>query len=173
MRRQLLAQASDSVALSMVANRTGAAEAFGQSEALTTRLRHIIQDYPEGPGVLMELLQNADDAGATCLKLLLDCNTYPATSVLAPAMAELQGPALLAFNDATFSPSDFQAIARIGQDAKLSRPTSIGRFGLGFNAVYHLTDVPSFVSGEYVVLFDPHARYLPGASLAQPGEAVL
>lgn len=29
---------------------SGAAEAFGQSEALTTRLRHIIQDYPEGPG---------------------------------------------------------------------------------------------------------------------------
>lgn len=43
------------------------------------------------------------------------------------------------------------------------------RFGLGFNAVYHFTDVPSFVSGDYVVIFDPHARYLPGVSPAQPG----
>ena len=43
------------------------------------------------------------------------------------------------------------------------------RFGLGFNAVYHLTDVPSFVSGDHIVMFDPHARYLPGISPAQPG----
>lgn len=49
---------ADSMALGM-----HSAEAFGQSEALTTRLRHIIQDYPEGAGILMELLQNADDAG--------------------------------------------------------------------------------------------------------------
>ena len=44
-----------------------------------------------------------------------------------------------------------------------------GRFGLGFNAVYNLTDLPSFVSGDHVVLFDPHARHLPGISPAQPG----
>jgi len=43
----------------------------------------------------------------------------------------LQGPALLAWNNATFSPADFAAIAKIGQDTKMSRPASIGRFGLG------------------------------------------
>lgn len=32
-----------------------------------------------------------------------------------------------------------------GQDSKLARPAAIGRFGLGFNSVYHLTDLPSFV----------------------------
>lgn len=32
------------------------------------------------------------------------------------------------------------------------------RFGLGWNAVYHFTDVPSFCSGENIVLFDPHAK---------------
>ena len=32
-------------------------EAFGQSEALTTRLRHIITNYADGPGILMELIQ--------------------------------------------------------------------------------------------------------------------
>ncbi|KAL6760936.1 hypothetical protein V8C86DRAFT_1785830, partial [Haematococcus lacustris] len=143
---------------------------FGQSEALTTRLKHIIQDYPEGPGVLMELLQNADDAGAGRLSLMLDAVQHPANSVLGPAMAQWQGPALLAYNDALFSPADFSAIARIGQDAKLSRPAATGRFGLGFNSVYHLTDVPGFVSGEYLVLFDPHAKYLPGISPAQPGQ---
>ena len=73
-------------------------------------------------------------------------------------MATWQGPALLSYNDAVFSPSDFKNISRIGQDSKLERPTATGRFGLGFNAVYHLTDVPSFCSGDYIVLFDPHAR---------------
>lgn len=47
------------------------------------------------------------------------------------------------------------------QDSKASRPTSIGRFGLGFNAVYHFTDLPCFVSGDHLVMFDPHAKYLP------------
>jgi sacsin len=109
-------------------------------------------------GILMEMLQNADDAGATELKLLLDSTFYPTDSTLGPGMANWQGPALLAFNDAKFSPEDYRNISRIGQDSKLSRPGAIGRFGLGFNIVYNLTDVPSFVSGDYLVTFDPHAR---------------
>jgi len=37
----------------------------GQSQCLTTVLKNICRDYPAGGGVLRELLQNADDAGAT------------------------------------------------------------------------------------------------------------
>jgi hypothetical protein len=57
-------------------------EAFGQSEALTTRLRHIIQAYADGPGILMELIQNADDAGAGTVAFLLDYTAYPTNSLL-------------------------------------------------------------------------------------------
>lgn len=32
----------------------------------------------------------------------------------------------------------------------------------GFNSVYHFTDVPSFTSGDYLVVLDPHCAYLPG-----------
>jgi sacsin len=148
LRRMLLAQSADSMALGM-----HSVEAFGQSEALTTRLKHIIQDYPEGPGTLMEMVQNADDAGATKVSFLLDLSSHAANSIPSPAMAMWQGPALLCYNDAMFSPSDFHNISRIGQDSKMARPTSIGRFGLGFNSVYHWTDLPSFVSGEYLVMF--------------------
>ena len=148
----------------------GAAEAFGQHEALTTRLRHILDAYADGPGIVSELVQNADDAGATEVRLMLDaCATRGTKSLLAPGMAAWQGPALVAWNDATFAPSDFRAIARIGQDGKVDRPEAAGRFGLGFNAVYHFTDVPSFVSGEFLVMFDPHATHLPGATPARPG----
>lgn len=38
------------------------------------------------------------------------------------------------------------------------------------SAVYHLTDVPSFVSGDYLVIFDPHASHLPGVSPSHPGQ---
>jgi sacsin len=37
----------------------------GQTQCLTTALKNICRDYPAGGGVLRELLQNADDAGAT------------------------------------------------------------------------------------------------------------
>ena len=145
------------------------AEAFGQHEALTTRLKHILDAYADGPGIISELVQNADDAGATEVRLMLDSNPRGTKSLLGPRLAEVQGPALVAWNDAVFSPSDFHNIARIGQDSKIDKPAAAGRFELGFNAVYHFTDVPSFVSGEYLVMFDPHATHLPGATPARPG----
>jgi len=36
-----------------------------QHQPLTVSLRKICRDYPAGSGVLKELLQNADDAGAS------------------------------------------------------------------------------------------------------------
>jgi len=36
-----------------------------QHQRLTTALKNICRDYPAGGTVLRELLQNADDAGAT------------------------------------------------------------------------------------------------------------
>jgi sacsin len=36
-----------------------------QVQRLTTALKNICRDYPAGGTVLRELLQNADDAGAT------------------------------------------------------------------------------------------------------------
>jgi len=45
-----------------------------QVQRLTTALKNICRDYPAGGTVLRELLQNADDAGATevvrCLHFL-------------------------------------------------------------------------------------------------------
>lgn len=38
--------------------------------------------YVDGPGIVMELIQNADDAGATQVGLMLDMHTYPAESLI-------------------------------------------------------------------------------------------
>ncbi|CAI0443992.1 unnamed protein product [Linum tenue] len=165
LRRILLAESADSMNLSL----SGAAEAFGQHEALTTRLKHILEMYADGPGILFELVQNAEDAGASEVIFLLDKTQYGTSSVLSPEMADWQGPALYCFNDSVFSPQDLYAISRIGQESKLEKPFAIGRFGLGFNCVYHFTDIPAFVSGENIVMFDPHANNLPGISPSHPG----
>lgn len=145
------------------------AEAFGQAESLTNRLRTILDMYPDGSPIFSELIQNADDAGATMVRILLDENSYGTESLLAPAMAPLQGPALLFYNNSTFTESDFRSLARIGQASKLEKLATTGRFGLGFNSVYHLTDTPTFVSRDSLVFFDPHTAFVPGATPSQPG----
>ncbi|PKA59238.1 E3 ubiquitin-protein ligase MUL1 [Apostasia shenzhenica] len=164
-RHLVLAASSNSMNLGL----SGVAEVFGQHEALTTRLKHIVEMYADGPGVLFELMQNAEDAQASEVVFLLDETQYGILSILSPQMAEWQGPALYCFNDSVFSSQDLYAISRIGQDSKLEKPFAIGRFGLGFNCVYHFTDIPSFVSGENIVIFDPHASHLPGISPTHPG----
>lgn len=47
------------------------------------------------------------------------------------------------YNDAEFSDNDFINLARMAQANKLQRHTTTGRFGLGFNSLYHFTDLPS------------------------------
>ncbi|MCG8323635.1 MAG: hypothetical protein MI921_29340, partial [Cytophagales bacterium] len=113
--------------------------------------------------------QNADDAGASEVRFVLDKTEYPCDTILSPQMGAWQGPALCCYNDAVFSQQDFLNISCIGQHRKLQQVSATGRFGLGFNAVYHFTDLPSFVSGDFLVFFDPHACYLPGVSQTQPG----
>lgn len=144
-------------------------EAFGQAESLTGRLRTILDMYPDGNPILAELIQNADDAGASVVKIMIDENTYPTESLMDTTVAPLQGPSLIFCNDSKFSESDFRSLARIGQGSKLEKLSATGRFGLGFNSVYHLTDTPSFVSGEHLVIFDPHTSFIPGTTPSQPG----
>ena len=144
-------------------------EAFGQAESLTGRLRTILDMYPDGNPILSELIQNADDSGATVVKIMIDENSYPVESLMDVSVAPLQGPSLLLYNNSTFSEADFRSLARIGQGSKLEKLSATGRFGLGFNSVYHLTDTPSFVSGDHLVIFDPHTNFIPGTTTAQPG----
>ena len=80
-------------------------------------------------------------------------------------MKECQGPALWVYNNAVFSDPDFEAIIKLSGATKSKQTEKIGGFGLGFNAVYNLTDVPSFVSRNFVVIFDPHTTHLGETSI--------
>ena len=89
-------------------------------------------------------------------------------------MDELQGPALMCYNDQIFRSEHFKGLFQFGKGSKRHDPTKTGKFGLGFNSVYHLTDVPSFVSDKYWVVLDPQRKYFPGLAspLTQPGMRV-
>ena len=140
--------------------------AAGQTEDLVDRLRGILEGYRMQTDVFNELIQNSDDAGASCVKVLFDYTSHPAITVLQENMGEVHGPAMYLFNNAKFTERDFASILKLSSCNKLSDAEKIGRFGVGFNAVYNLTDCPSFVSGDSVQIFDPLQKYV-----SKPGKA--
>lgn len=115
---------------------TGEMKEMKQVNPITARLRDILRNYSSAQ-LLNELLQNADDAGSTEFKVLLDGRTgaFRTKALLSPALAEMQGPALYQFDDAVFDPDDYESIQRVGDGIKMGDPTKTGQFGLGFNSV--------------------------------------
>jgi sacsin len=126
-----------------------------QRQPLTTSLRKICRGYPAGAGILNELLQNADDAGASTIvgdalnssltschktltifkRFVLDTGSYSDKPVLVDGLFEYQGPALLAYNDAPFSEQDFLSLTSLGDSRKVQDAMATGKFGLGFSSV--------------------------------------
>ena len=135
---------------------------FGQEEKLTRRLNKLLEEYTDGFSVPKELIQNADDAGATEVRFLYDerTNEDAMTCLIDEGMKECQGPALWVYNDAEFRDEDFENITKLNGGTKKQETEKIGKFGLGFNTVYNLTDVPMFLSRNYFVIFDPNTFYL-------------
>ncbi|MEA5499426.1 hypothetical protein VB834_08965 [Limnoraphis robusta Tam1] len=142
---------------------------FYQFEPLIARLRGIIRDYPEGVGIIKELIQNADDARATQVEITLDWRTHRASNLPDERMVRLLGPAMLIYNNSIFTERDFNSIRSLGQSEKAQDLQKTGRFGVGFNAVYHVTDYPSFISRNRLIFFDPHGNAVPGTSRQEPG----
>ena len=143
---------------------------FGQQEKLTQRIQNILRDYPLDVTLIKELLQNADDAKATKMCVILDKRTHGKQRIPSPKWEELQGPALLVWNNANFTEKDLEGIQKLGLGSKRDDSESIGQFGIGFNVVYHITDCPSFITGgNTLCVFDPHCHYVPGANELSPG----
>ena len=134
----------------------------GQHEPLVTRLKNILRDYKDGLTIIKELLQNADDAEATELNICYDARTHETDpqKLFFSGMSKCHGPALVVHNNAVFTGEDFQNITKLAGATKQNKPLKIGKFGVGFCSVYHITDVPSFVSKDWLYIFDPTLAYL-------------
>ena len=147
---------------------------FGQTQDLTTSLRRILGSYPLSREILKELVQNADDAGATEIHFVSDSRHHRDAAIFAPSWKPLQGPALCVYNNRSFTDEDLAGIQKLGDGTKLLDSSKTGQYGIGFSAMYHLTDTPSILtrpSGirQLLSVFDPHLSYVPDASIDKPG----
>ena len=90
---------------------------------LKTRLKEYAYG-DDGLSIIKELLQNADDAGASALDFLLfDSGIEDAVNPL------LRGPALVAVNDGAFKERDETNIIAVAGTSKAEDAGAIGRFG--------------------------------------------
>eukprot|EP01080_Neovahlkampfia_damariscottae_P004758 gene4758-8340_t len=131
---------------------------FGQNEPLYVRLANILKDYPTTT-LIKEILQNADDAKATEVKFYLDTTIYDRNSLFSDGMDVLQGPSLLSFNNSIFKETDYKSLSKLGDSEKKDNEETTGRFGIGFNSIYHITDTPCIVSGDYFTFLDPLLKF--------------
>ena len=110
----------------------------------------VIDKYSDQAHFVYELLQNADDVGATYVRFILEKErllfihngnrhfsvTNPDTEKEDRSLGEL---------------GDLNAITSIGQSSKNGNNAKIGKFGVGFKAVFQYTESP--------MIFDPNISF--------------
>lgn len=95
----------------------------------------LVDLYPDTAHFIDELLQNAEDMNATEVKFLLQDDGV---------WFEHNG------TKRSFNVADIDAITSIGKNTqKRNDPISIGKFGVGFKAVFEYTSTPEIHSGAY------------------------
>ena len=131
-------------------------KSFGKKPSRISIIKQLIHGYPRGIGILKEFVQNADDAKASHIDFIIDLRHHAPERLPDERMRALMGPALLIVNDKEFSTDDLESIQAIAESSKKSTSSKIGRFGLGFNTCYNVTDFPSFVTRDGIFCLDPH-----------------
>ncbi|MGZ0710104.1 sacsin N-terminal ATP-binding-like domain-containing protein [Coraliomargarita sp. W4R53] len=128
---------------------------FEQKQPLHIAIKNLIHDYPQDEGILKELIQNADDGGATEIRFILDDAQYGDIDGPSACWSEFGGASLLVVNNQPFRERDLDNIKRLGDSVKIEDSSKTGRYGRGFNAVYNLTDSPLLLTRDFVGYFDP------------------
>ncbi len=107
----------------------------------TAVLELLGQLYSERTHFIFELIQNAEDAGATDLTFTLHSDR------------------LEVWHDGhDFTVADVRGICGVGQSAKADDLTQIGKFGIGFKAVYAYTENPRIHSGAENFRIEKYVR---------------
>ena len=94
-------------------------------------LKIIINQYSDRTHFIYEILQNAEDAGATHIKFHLEKERL-----------------VIYHNGRPFDEKDIEGVCGIANGTK-EDGTRIGHFGIGFKSVYCYTDLPQIHSGDY------------------------
>ena len=95
--------------------------------------RLLTELYPDNAHFIYELLQNAEDPQASEVQFILTNSSVKFTH---------NGERLFTFKDV-------ESITSIGNSTKRDDATSIGKFGVGFKAVFAYTKTPEIHSGDF------------------------
>ena len=112
------------------------------------------QLYSERTHFIFELIQNAEDAGATELAFELFADRLE-----------------LRHDGRPFTEADVRGLCGVGQSRKSGDLTSIGQFGIGFKSVYAYTRSPHVYSGDEHFRIENYVR--PHATAPRPGDGTL
>jgi hypothetical protein len=112
------------------------------------------QLYSERTHFIFELIQNAEDAGATELRF------------------ELFEDRLEVRHDGRpFTEADVRAVCGVGKSAKSGDLTKIGKFGIGFKSVYAYTSAPRIYSSGECFRIEKYVRPFPVDPPDEPGRS--
>lgn len=122
---------------------------FGMPTDTINTLQDNLHDrYDSGFPVLKELIQNANDAKASVLKVFKFEGISNTTNPL------LQKKAILVFNDGEVKSDDLDGIKRVARGGKIGKPGLIGKFGLGMKSIFHFSDMfflCAFIKGKTTI----------------------
>jgi hypothetical protein len=123
---------------------------YGWDTAVLDLLGHL---YSDRTHFIFELIQNAEDAGASKLSFTLH-----------PDRLEVR------HDGRPFTEADVRGVCGVGQSAKAGDLTQIGRFGIGFKSVYAYTKSPRIYSGGERFSIESYVRpALIGPVSDEPG----
>ena len=111
--------------------------------------KSVVDKYSDQAHFIYELLQNADDALATSARFILE----PSRLIFAhngKRLFSVSNPANEAEDTVNGCLGDINAITSIANSNK-TRESSIGKFGVGFKAVFQYTSTPH--------IYDPNFRF--------------
>ncbi len=122
----------------------------------TAVLELLGQLYSERTHFIFELIQNAEDAGATELSF------------------ELFDDRLEVWHDGRpFTAADVRGICGVGQGTKAEDLTQIGKFGIGFKSVYAYTNTPRIYSSDEHFRIENYVRPYSVDPLGDPAAGTL
>ena len=114
------------------------------------------QLYSERTHFIFELIQNAEDAGATELAFDL-----------------FEDRLELRHDGRPFTEADVRGVCGVGQSGKAADLTAIGKFGIGFKSVYAYTRTPRIHSGGEHFRIENFVRPTAEAATAEVGAGTL
>ncbi len=114
------------------------------------------QLYSERTHFIFELIQNAEDAGATELAF-----------ELYPDRLELR------HDGRPFTEADVRGVCGVGKSGKSGDLTAIGKFGIGFKSVYAYTRSPRVYSGGEHFRIENYVRPFPAEPAPSPSAGTL